>query len=196
MKKFLTLALALALVAVMIQAPLAGSCSGHKKAEGAKASLTSDKAHCSATDAAACAAKLGMDPEECKTLCATGDYTLVSMSVEGMTCAGCENSITAALKELPGVVKVGRVSHKEGRAYVLVDPKLSTDKVLVSTVTGKGYKAEVIPANVVTTNANKTGDAKGCGMTASAKKACSKTCATPCGTKKTEEKKDKADGTL
>jgi copper chaperone CopZ len=196
MKKLLTLALTIMLVATLVQVPLAGEgCTAAKSADNAKASMINGKGACSAADAAACAAKMGMPPEECQKLCASGDYTMVSISIEGMTCTGCENSISAALKELPGVVHVGQVSHKEGRAYVLVDSKKATNTNLVSAVTGKGYKAEVIPA-VATTTVNQTDAKAGCAT--SATQSCAKTCATPCGAAKTETKAktDKTDGTM
>lgn len=192
MSKRLTLMLSLLLVVALVQMPLAGSnCSGVKKTASTEAKMVSgDKAHCTATDAAACAAKMGMTVEECQALCASGDFTVVEMSVKGMTCTGCENTITAALKELPGVVHVGKVSYEEGMAYVMIDAKKAKTESLVSAVSGKGYKAEVVPAVATTSTVN---DAKGKACSITAKKGCDKPCSTPCGAKKAKTD-DKAEG--
>ena len=197
MKRLLTLTLALALMVSFVQVSVAGSgCTAAQKADNTKASATTkDMSHCTAATAEACAAKMGMTAEECKQLCASGNYTLVSMEIEGMTCTGCENSIRTALKELPGVIHVGEVSYKEGRAYVMVDHEKATDKTLVSTVSGKGYKAQIIPAVATSgaTGATTKVDSKAMGCS----KSCTKTCTTPCGTSKTDKTKtDKGDGTL
>ena len=201
MKRLLTLTLALALMVSFVQISVAGEgCTAAKQADNTKASMTTakDMSHCTAENAEACAAKMGMTPEECKQLCASGNYTMVSMSIEGMTCTGCENSIRTALKELPGVIHVGKVSHEEGRAYVLVDHEKATDQNLVTTVSSKGYKAQIIPAVATTTPAGQT-DAKGMACPSGATKSCAKTCTTPCGAAKTDNTKaktEKGDGTL
>ncbi len=185
MKRVITLAITVLVLGTLVMAPmttLAGEGCGAKKAAGdAEAttisskhdhsstgtSFSSGKGHCSRADMAECAAKMGMTLEECQTLCSTGNYTMVNMSIQGMTCGGCENRITACLEEIPGVVKVGRISHKEGSAFVLVDPKKVKNETLVKAVSSTGYQAEVIPAVARTTTVGDTktaGAARGCGM--------------------------------
>ena len=134
MKRTLSLMLALAVLVAFVTAPavsLAGQSCGSKAAD---AKQISSKAQCSPEHAAACAAKLGMTVEECQKLCATGDYTHVNMSIKGMTCTGCENTISTCLQTVPGVVKVGLVSHKEGTAFVLVDSKKVKNEELVKAI--------------------------------------------------------------
>lgn len=76
-----------------------------------------------------------------------------TLSIKGMTCTGCENTISAALAEVPGVVEVVKVCHKSGQAIVRVDPTGADDELLTKAVVNKGYEAEIIPAVVKTTEA-------------------------------------------
>jgi len=193
MKRTLTLTLALLALAALAITPAisqAGSC-GEKANNLHQMSAT--KGQCSPEHAAACAAKLGMTPEECQKLCAGGDYSHVNMSIKGMTCTGCESTISTCLQTVPGVVKVGVVSYKEGTAFLLVDSKKVTNEELVKAVSNKGYQAEVIPAVSVTPAGAQTVDAQHpCGAAAAA--ACAKKCAKPCGA--AAPKADKSGGSL
>jgi copper chaperone CopZ len=64
----------------------------------------------------------------------------VELSIEGMTCTGCENTICANLEKLPGVKSV-TASHTGGNAIIEYDPgKVDTIK-MKETVDGLGYKA-------------------------------------------------------
>jgi copper chaperone CopZ len=171
------------------------------KSGAAATSQVSAKGQCSAETAGACSAKLGMTPEECQKLCAGGEYTMVNMSIKGMTCTGCESTISACLSQLPGVVKVGKVNWQEGTAFVLVDSKKVQNEAIVKAVTDKGYKAEIVPAVSVTPIGATTGmDASHpCG--AAAASGCAKKCSTPCGkssaqTEKTEKTETKTGGGL
>jgi copper chaperone len=169
---------------------------------GAKAEQASAKmADCPAGSKEACAAKLGMSLEDCQKVCSQGQYTLVSMNVKGMTCGGCEKTISAGLGEVPGVVHVGKVDYQTGKAYVLIDPVKVKDESLIKAVSSKGYEAEVIPAVAIEpakadANASKM-DAAHAGCTAAQKAACAATGKT-CGSKKTAEKKEekKTDGSM
>lgn len=139
----------------------ASMASADKKECASKATLTG--ADCaskaSMTDAqkeacaAACASKSAsmakyMTEEQCKTLCAPyGENATVRMvSIEGMTCGGCENAIKTALTEMEGVHKVAKVCHEAGFALVVVDKNVVKDDILTRTVSNKGFKAEIIPA--------------------------------------------------
>jgi len=119
---------------------------GDKHACAAGAKQANAAMHCPAGSVEACVAKLGISPEDCQKVCASGEYTLVSMNVKGMTCGSCEQKVSAGLTAVPGVVHVGKVSAADGTAYVVVDPKKVDNQALVSAVTATGYTAEVIPA--------------------------------------------------
>ncbi len=80
-----------------------------------------------------------------------------TIAVKGMTCAGCENSVSAALAKAPGVVEVVKVCHKSEEAVVKVNPALSTDAELTKVITNKGYEAQIIPAVAKSTNVQSKG---------------------------------------
>jgi copper chaperone CopZ len=204
MKRILSITLGLlALTALLIPAgSFAGEGCGAAKTSGtAQTSQVMAKGQCTAEMANACSAKLGMTPEECQKLCAGGEYTMVNMSIKGMTCTGCESTISACLSQLPGVVKVGKISWQEGSAFVLVDNKKVQNEVIVKAVSDKGYQAEIIPAVSVTPIGTQlTGNAQvPCGAAAAA--GCAKKCSKPCGsststTKTTEKTETKTGGGL
>jgi copper chaperone CopZ len=155
------------------------TCSSSKEAKVIKASATTAGKTCSSADKAACAAKginattasaksahpfltsaktsclageythcsTVMSDEECKELC--GTYEIAKISVDGMTCGGCEGAVTAALGNVEGVVKVLMVDHKTGVAMVAVDAKTATDVNMTKAVVSKGFKAEMMPAIAV-----------------------------------------------
>ncbi len=143
---------------------------------------TSNQAQPSTGETARWAARLGIPAKECRELCASGDYSLLRISIKGMTGVACENAITACLQDVAGVVKVGRVSHQGGGAYVLVDPRKTRNESLIRAVNSRGYVAEIGPARGRMTAGDKPSCRPG------AKKACSKKCATPCGSDKLKHK--------
>jgi copper chaperone CopZ len=92
---------------------------------------------------------------DCAKKCGyTGKCEMRSISIKGMTCGGCEKAITAALSELPGVIKVTDICHKAGMAEVCIDPIKVKDEALTTAVVNKGYKAEIIPAVAKSTSAD------------------------------------------
>ena len=192
----------LALAALMVPATaFAGEGCTAMKSGTASASQVSAKGQCTAEMASACSAKLGMTTEECQKLCAGGEYTMVNMSIKGMTCTGCESTISATLAQLPGVVKVGKVNWQEGTAFVLVDNKKVQSEAIVRAVSDKGYQAEIIPAVSVTPIGSTTGMDASHSSGATSAAGCAKTCATPCGTgtaktEKTEKTETKTGGGL
>ena len=119
-------------------------------------------------------------------------YEMVSMNITGMTCGGCESSVTAALEKMEGVVSVKKVCSESGTAIVYVDPAKMKDKnVMTSAVANKGFNAEIIPA-VATTTVN--ADGKVCTEAEMA------ACAAACAAKKVDAtaataKKVSAEGT-
>jgi len=79
-----------------------------------------------------------------------GQWSTRTISIKGMTSTGCEESISAALAEVPGVVEVVKVCHKSGEAVVRIDPANARDELLTTAVVNKGYEAKIIPAVVKT----------------------------------------------
>lgn len=129
-------------------------CTGHTDATHA----ASHKADCTAHDGVKCAS--------------------VNLAIEGMVCQSCESAIKSALTGMPGVLQVEKISYKEGRAVVCVDPAKVKDVELVKAVTDKGYKAEVMPAvatAAATAEAGATNVAAKSGC-AQATSACAKIC--------------------
>ena len=123
-----------------------------------------------------------MTSEEHARLCKShGKCEFTAISIKGMTCGGCEQSVSAALTEVSGVLKVVRVSYEEGVAEVCFDPNKTTGEALTTAVANTGYKAKIAPAVVTTGNV----------------KACSKLTGTKSGCRKADKTKteDKAEGT-
>ena len=193
MKRTLTLILALAVLVAFVTAPAVSLACGNKSNSLHQMSASGQ---CSPEHAAACAAKLGITVEDCQKLCASGDYTHINMSIKGMTGTGCENAISTCLQAVPGVVKVGVVSYKDGTAYLMIDPKKVKNEDLVTAVSSKGYQAEVIPAvSVTAAGAQTVGAQHPCG--AAAASACAKKCSKPCGAAAPKtDKSEKTGGSL
>lgn len=114
-----------------------------------------------------CAAMMKtMSAEECAKLCGyEGKMEMVNMNIKGMTCGGCEGSVTAALEKTPGVVKVLSVNYKDGSALVCIDPAKTKAETLTQTVANKGYEAQIIPAVATTTGATTKAAGAGCSKT-------------------------------
>jgi len=72
--------------------------------------------------------------------------SLVTFTVNGMTCGSCEDKVREALKSQTGVKEVVEVSHKNGTAVVKYDPAEADPAKLASVVTKTGFKAEVTQA--------------------------------------------------
>ena len=75
-------------------------------------------------------------PEESVTAV---EQSTVQLHIEGMTCAGCENTIKAGLESIPGVVEV-KASHIDSNAIVVYDANLVTVEDMGKVVEKKGYK--------------------------------------------------------
>lgn len=63
----------------------------------------------------------------------------VVLTIEGMYCDGCAETIEGLLAVETGV-KASTVSFKEGRARVLYDPAVIDEKRLVAAIEKGGYK--------------------------------------------------------
>jgi copper chaperone CopZ len=69
----------------------------------------------------------------------------INLSIEGMTCTGCENTICTSLEKVPGVKSV-KASFTDGNAVIEYEPgKVDTVK-LKEAVDASGYKALKISA--------------------------------------------------
>jgi copper chaperone CopZ len=77
------------------------------------------------------------------------------LKITGMTCGGCTNTVTQALKAINGVNDV-EVSLSSGEATVQFDERLTTPDQLKSAVIVAGY-------GVDNTNTSKKPEGKGCG---------------------------------
>lgn len=64
----------------------------------------------------------------------------IELSIEGMTCTGCENTICSNLEKLPGVKSV-TASHTGGNAIIEFEPGTVDTVKIKETVDGLGYKA-------------------------------------------------------
>jgi copper chaperone CopZ len=64
--------------------------------------------------------------------------TSVELKVEGMTCTGCEQTVTNAVMELSGINHT-KVSHKEGNALVEFDKSKTSEEEIVRAITESGY---------------------------------------------------------
>ncbi|MFQ6007984.1 MAG: cation transporter, partial [Candidatus Zixiibacteriota bacterium] len=83
-----------------------------------------------------------------------GKCQYTTVSIKGMTCGGCERSVTTALLKVPGVIKVCSVSYKEGMAGVCFDPTKTSGDALVKAVSNIGYEAAIVPAVARTTDSD------------------------------------------
>jgi copper chaperone len=66
----------------------------------------------------------------------------IVLDVAGMSCSGCVNSVTAALKSLPGVAQVD-VSLAAGQASVVCDAALISVAELTQAIDEAGFVAHV-----------------------------------------------------
>ncbi len=71
---------------------------------------------------------------------ASAESALIEVSITGMTCTGCENTIQTNLAKVPGIISV-KASHTLGNAMVEYEPaKVDTAKIK-EVVDGLGYNA-------------------------------------------------------
>lgn len=64
-----------------------------------------------------------------------------TLTVTGMKCGGCENSIVSKLSVLPGVKSV-KASHQDKQVDVEFDPELASLDQIEDTITDAGFKVE------------------------------------------------------
>ena len=164
MKKVLSLSIAaLALIAFAGSTVSACGSGGSCGAKEDKATNTSvSAASCSKEYMEACGKKMGVPVEECMKMCSEkGSMTMQKISIQGMTCENCEETITKALEDVQGVNKVVSISYKDGNAVVCVNKDKANAETLTKAITDKGFKAELIPT-VATTSTTSVDGMKNC----------------------------------
>jgi copper chaperone CopZ len=114
-----------------------------KKACASKASSTSAK-KCTAEELDKCLSEL--TAAHAKSCDKDGKCELTAFAVTGMTCAGCEQTVSSTLASIEGVKKVVEVCHEAGLALCCVDGSKVESEALTRAIADKGYKAEIIPA--------------------------------------------------
>ncbi|KAG6694966.1 hypothetical protein I3842_09G073300 [Carya illinoinensis] len=68
----------------------------------------------------------------------------VQVSVSGMTCAACSNSVEAALNSVNGVLRAS-VALLQNKADVAFDPMLAKDEDIKNAIEDAGFEAEILP---------------------------------------------------
>ena len=168
MKKLTTLTIALVALVAFAAMPVFAGSSCSAGAEKTSASCSAGTAVKTAAkgencDINECAAKaMNMSKEDFVKMCAEGKMAVHTISIEGMTCGGCENSVTTALEKIEGVNKVVAVSHTDKMAIICVDPKNVQTSALTKAITDKGFQAQVVTADSKTTAG---ADGKSCSKT-------------------------------
>jgi copper chaperone CopZ len=81
-----------------------------------------------------------------------GETAMIEVSISGMTCTGCENTIQSGLTKVPGVISV-KASHTLGNAIVEYNPEQVDTLKIKDAVNGCGYTAvKVMPHQEMTEN--------------------------------------------
>jgi len=86
---------------------------------------------------------------------------VITLKIEGWTCASCEKDIRRALLAVPGV-KSADVNYARGGAILTVEPGRVTLDQLIQTVASAGnilssYRARVVPNDTATAKAGEQG---------------------------------------
>lgn len=80
----------------------------------------------------------------------------IQVSVTGMTCAACSNSVESALLAMDGVLKAS-VALLQNKAFVVFDDQLVKDEDIKTAIEDAGFEAEILPElNSPSAKANKT----------------------------------------
>ena len=196
MKRITFLFAGILALAVFVSTASADSCNRATETKSAsvkadvktQAKQVSEKMKSSA-QMAACAKALGMTEEELAKQCSMNtNCGIAQISVDGMKGSGCENDVKNALKDVPGVYNVLKVSHTDKMAMVCYDTENCKTEVLTKTVADKGYSAQIIPAVSNVTDADTKSRLSGCGSPCPAAQKTAKDVKTDQKTKKKEEK--------
>ena len=63
----------------------------------------------------------------------------MTLTVNGMTCGGCENAVKRVVSNLPGVAEV-TASHRDNRVTVAYDPSQADRAAIAAAITKAGYR--------------------------------------------------------
>ncbi|WP_218972979.1 cation transporter [Labilibaculum manganireducens] len=69
------------------------------------------------------------------------DYETMELTVTGMTCTGCENTIKNGLKQIDGVVEV-EASHTNNKVTIKVEKDKVTHEEIAQQIEAIGYSVE------------------------------------------------------
>ena len=182
MKRLTFLFAGILALAVFVSTTSADSCNRATETKSAsvkadvktQAKQVSEKMKSSA-QMAACAKALGMTEEELAKQCSMNtNCGIAQISVDGMKGSGCENDVKNALKDVPGVYNVLKVSHADKMAIVCYDMKNCNTESLTKIVADKGYSAKLMPAVSSVTDTEGKNRLSGCGAPCPATKNVSK----------------------
>jgi len=67
----------------------------------------------------------------------------VNLKITGMTCAGCSNHISNALKEVDGIIEYN-VEYPGDLAIIQYDSSKTNPEAIIKVIEHTGYKAEII----------------------------------------------------
>ncbi|RAI88107.1 heavy-metal-associated domain-containing protein [Algoriphagus yeomjeoni] len=67
----------------------------------------------------------------------------LKLKITGMTCAGCSNHISNALKEVDGIIE-HKVEYPGDLATITYNPKKTTPDAIIEVIEKTGYKAEIM----------------------------------------------------
>ncbi len=70
----------------------------------------------------------------------------LKLKITGMTCAGCSNHISNALKEVDGIIE-HKVEYPGDLATIQYDPSKTNPEAIIKVIEKTGYKAEIIKEN-------------------------------------------------
>jgi mercuric ion transport protein len=70
-----------------------------------------------------------------------GALVQMDLSVEGMTCTGCENTINTGVSEIAGVIEVSS-SFKDGKTFVKYDSTQTNIDKISQVINEKGYNVK------------------------------------------------------
>ncbi|KAK4487990.1 hypothetical protein RD792_003729 [Penstemon davidsonii] len=89
----------------------------------------------------------------------SGNLRRIQVSVVGMTCAACSNSVESALRSLNGVVGAS-VALLQNKADVTFDPSQVKDEDITNAIEDAGFEAEILP-EPSTSHSNPSGNLVG-----------------------------------
>jgi copper chaperone CopZ len=94
----------------------------------------------------ACSQRSGTSVEQQSDLVDTMQFKQIVLHIQGMTCEGCENTISKTVGQLAGVKNV-KASHMDSLATIVYDTSLSSALEISESINNLGYKVvgELLP---------------------------------------------------